>query len=158
MLTSYYLHNSPVARPNKLNFNHVRNRNQILHSFEFPTPIEEPRKILPAMYIGLVPVTKPTGVDVLNMAIEEMVSSLRLSLSDEHDETELMRPVNVHISPSNIVVECAETGATLVECRVRYVPGHFSAFPFTQLSFSNPQIDTFLSWASVWTMCIGAAL
>lgn len=72
------------------------------------------------MYIGLVPVNKPMGVEVLNMAIEEIVSSLKLSLSDENDETELMRHVYVHISPSNIVVECQDTGATLVECRVRY--------------------------------------
>ncbi|XP_017489115.1 PREDICTED: amyloid beta A4 precursor protein-binding family B member 2-like [Rhagoletis zephyria] len=112
-----------ATRPSKLPFgSSAKNRaERDLNSFEFPTPIEEPRKTIPAMYIGLVPVNKPMGVEVLNMAIEEIVSSLKLSLSDENDETELMRHVYVHISPSNIVVECQDTGATLVECRVRYL-------------------------------------
>lgn len=93
-----------------------------IDNFEFPTPIEEPKKNLSALYIGFVPVSKPMGVDILNMAIDEVVNSLKMSLTNENNnETELMRPVTVNISPSNIVVECRDTGATLVECRVRYI-------------------------------------
>ncbi|OTF74970.1 amyloid beta A4 precursor protein-binding family B member 2-like protein, partial [Euroglyphus maynei] len=105
-------------RPNDLV---LKSNHHHLDNYEFPTPIEEPRKSISALYIGFLPVSKPMGVDVLNMAIEEIVNSLKMSLTNEHgNETELMRPVIVNISPSNIVVECQETGATLVECRVRY--------------------------------------
>lgn len=110
-----------LSRPSKLMVDFNSDCQSALNGYEFPTPIEEPRKSIQAMYMGLVPVKKPMGVDVLNMAIEEIVSSLKLSLSDENDETELMQKVNVHISPSNIVVECDDTGATLIECRVRYL-------------------------------------
>ncbi|XP_075584751.1 protein Fe65 homolog [Dermatophagoides farinae] len=115
--------NRNERRPNDLLLKSNNNNSiTMMDNFEFPTPIEEPKKCIQALYIGFIPVTKPMGVDILNMAIEEIINSLKMSLTNEnHDEIELMRPVLVNISPSNIVVECQETGATLVECRVRYL-------------------------------------
>ena len=115
--------NRNERRPNDLLLKSNNNNSiTMMDNFEFPTPIEEPKKCIQALYIGFIPVTKPMGVDILNMAIEEIINSLKMSLTNEnHDEIELMRPVLVNISPSNIVVECQETGATLVECRVRFV-------------------------------------
>lgn len=95
---------------------------QNINSFEFPTPIEERKKMLPALYMGSAPVSKPMGVEVLNMAIVDVATSLKMSMTnDTRSEVELMRPVYVHVSPSNIIVECQETGTTLFECRVRLV-------------------------------------
>lgn len=91
-----------------------------IENFEFPAPSEEPRNTFHARYIGYVAVPRPMGVELLNMAIDEAVNALKMSLTSENScEIELMRPVVVQISPSNILVECQETGSTLVECRVR---------------------------------------
>ncbi|KPM02919.1 amyloid beta A4 precursor protein-binding family B member 2-like protein [Sarcoptes scabiei] len=93
-----------------------------IENFEFPAPSEEPRNTFHARYIGYVAVPRPMGVELLNMAIDEAVNALKMSLTSENScEIELMRPVVVQISPSNILVECQETGSTLVECRVRYL-------------------------------------
>lgn len=108
------------SRPNQLGLNSKRNGETSLNTFEFPTPIEEPKKMINALYMGFIPVSKPMGVDILNVAIDEVVSSLKMSLCNENsNESELMRPVCIHISPSNIIVEDRDSGATLVECRVR---------------------------------------
>ena len=39
----------------------------------FPTPIDEPFKVLPARYLASVPVSKPSGIDVLNDAIDRVI-------------------------------------------------------------------------------------
>ena len=97
--------------------------NSKMENFEFPTPIEEPKKQIHALYIGFIPVSKPMGIEILNMAIEEIINTLRCcSLTNDYsNENELMRPVMITISPSNLIVECQQTGCTLVECRVRFV-------------------------------------
>jgi amyloid beta (A4) precursor protein-binding family B protein 2 (Fe65-like) len=38
----------------------------------FPTPMDEPRKVLKAYYLGSKLVNKPTGMDTLNAAIEAL--------------------------------------------------------------------------------------
>lgn len=38
----------------------------------FPTPMDEPRKILKACYLGSKFVSKPTGMDILNGAIDSL--------------------------------------------------------------------------------------
>lgn len=105
------------TNPVELNADHLA-----AEVYEFPTPIEEPKKVLPAFYMGSIPVDKPMGVEVLNIAIQEVVNSLKASLTNGQTcETELMRPVMVHISPSSIIVECSQSGSTIFECRVRFV-------------------------------------
>lgn len=38
----------------------------------FPTPMDEPRKVLKAYYLGSKVVTKPTGMETLNAAIDAL--------------------------------------------------------------------------------------
>ena len=38
----------------------------------FPTPMDEPRKVLKAFYMGTKVVNKPTGMEVLNAAIDSL--------------------------------------------------------------------------------------
>lgn len=38
----------------------------------FPTPMDEPRKVIKAFYLGSTTVLKPTGMDTLNSAIGEI--------------------------------------------------------------------------------------
>ena len=89
-------------------------------AIEFPTPIEEPRKSLVSKYLGRIKVTKPMGIDILNNAIEKIVSNC---LDENHiPDDEFVKhniPVMVHVSPSNIIVEPLQGGDPLVECRVR---------------------------------------
>ena len=39
----------------------------------FPTPVEEPFKVISARYLASVPVSKPSGIDVLNDAIDRVI-------------------------------------------------------------------------------------
>lgn len=42
----------------------------------FPTPMEEPKKVLKAQYIGSAEVLQPTGMDVLNGAIDQLLETV----------------------------------------------------------------------------------
>lgn len=42
----------------------------------FPTPMEEPKKILRAQYLGSMQVSRPGGMDILNEAIDTLVSTV----------------------------------------------------------------------------------
>jgi len=83
-----------------------------LGSQSFPTPMEEPKRTLPALYMGCTPVSKPSGIDVLNAALAK--------LSGEASPDE-WRPVNVSVAPSTVTVVDAESDEQLVECRVRFL-------------------------------------
>ncbi|GFT69932.1 protein Fe65 homolog [Nephila pilipes] len=79
----------------------------------FPTPMEEPKKVLKVYYLGSTNVEKATGVDVLNDAIEQLSSSVRKS---EY------KYVNVAVAPSTITIsDPGEEGNQLAECRVRFL-------------------------------------
>ncbi|XP_054721218.1 protein Fe65 homolog [Uloborus diversus] len=79
----------------------------------FPTPMEEPKKVLKVHYLGSINVKKATGVEILNDAIEQLTSSLPLS---EY------KYVNVAVAPSTITIsELGEEGKQLAECRVRFL-------------------------------------
>lgn len=57
--------------------------------------MEEPRKVLKAQYVGSCPVLRPSGMDVLNDAIEQMVHQI---------DREHWRNVNVSVAPSVITI------------------------------------------------------
>ncbi|KAI5702567.1 hypothetical protein M8J75_001583 [Diaphorina citri] len=81
----------------------------------FPTPMEEPKKILRAQYLGSIQVSKPGGMDILNNAIDTLVSTV-----PQH----LWQDVNIAVAPSMITIHSTdeETGGTLMaECRVRFL-------------------------------------
>ncbi|CAL1263612.1 unnamed protein product [Larinioides sclopetarius] len=79
----------------------------------FPTPMEEPKKVLKVYYLGSTNVEKATGVDVLNNAIEQLAASIRKSD---------YKYVNVAVAPSTITIsEPGDEGSQLAECRVRFL-------------------------------------
>lgn len=65
----------------------------------FPTPMEEPRKVLKAQYVGSTQVRRPSGMETLNDAIDQMVSQV---------PTDQWREVNVAVAPSVVTVTDAE--------------------------------------------------
>ncbi|KAJ4446519.1 hypothetical protein ANN_13215 [Periplaneta americana] len=87
-----------ATRPTNLPTEHRRfhHRNgQALVTQSFPTPMEEPKKVLRAQYLGSTQVTRATGMDILNDAIERLVSTV---------PTEKWRSVNVAVAPSMISI------------------------------------------------------
>jgi len=86
---------------------------QILSSQSFPTPMEEPRKVLKAQYIGSLPVRRPSGMETLNDAIDVMVNQI---------PPDQWRNVNVSVAPSVVTVTDAEDEEKIiVESRVRFL-------------------------------------
>jgi amyloid beta A4 precursor protein-binding family B member 2 len=61
----------------------------------FPTPMEEPRKTVRARYLGSAEVSRATGMDVLNDALERLAAARAPSA---------WRPVAVAVAPSMITV------------------------------------------------------
>ncbi|XP_050093460.1 protein Fe65 homolog isoform X2 [Anopheles aquasalis] len=90
----------------------TENRRWIRHPQSFPTPMEEPKKVLRAQYVGCLEVTQPTGIEVLNDAIDKLTST----------PAESWDYVNVSVAPSMISVNSSDIeGRLLCECRVRYL-------------------------------------
>lgn len=82
-------------------------------SKSFPTPMEEPKKLLKAYYLGSTKVDKPTGMDTLNLAIDRLTTSTPKS---EH------KYVHVAVAPSTItILEPGEETKVIAECRVRFL-------------------------------------
>ncbi|XP_050436608.1 protein Fe65 homolog [Adelges cooleyi] len=78
----------------------------------FPTPMEEPRKVIRATYLGSTEVSKASGMDVLNDAIHTLKNS----------QTSIPQIVTVAVAPSMITIQQdTDDGDQIVECRVRYL-------------------------------------
>lgn len=75
--------------------------------------MEEPKKVLKALYVGAIEVSQPTGMEVLNEAIDKIVTT---------NPIENWENVNVSVAPSMISVNSSDPEARLLcECRVRYL-------------------------------------
>lgn len=61
----------------------------------FPTPMEEPRKVIRATYLGSMEVSKASGMDVLNDAIDAL----------ENSPTSMPQTVTVAVAPSMITIQ-----------------------------------------------------
>lgn len=61
--------------------------------------MEEPKKVLKAQYLGSTEVNQPTGMEVLNTAIENMICDTK---------AELWENVNVAVAPSMISINGSE--------------------------------------------------
>lgn len=61
----------------------------------FPTPMEEPKKVLKAQYVGSAEVLQPTGMDVLNGAIDQLLETVPV---------EQFENVSVSVAPSMISI------------------------------------------------------
>ncbi|KAF5269780.1 hypothetical protein FQA39_LY08561 [Lamprigera yunnana] len=103
-----------ATRPTNLPTEHRRsNRNgHTLITQSFPTPMEEPKKVLRAQYLGSTQVTQATGMDILNEAIDTMVSTV---------PQEEWQSVNVAVAPSMISIQQPNDDKLIAECRVRYL-------------------------------------
>ena len=94
----------------------------------FPTPMEEPRKVIKAWYLGclqvrrnclffinpsnmIVQVASPGGMEVINTAINDMIEN-----TDKDDWS----TVSVAVAPSTVSVSFHD-GKEPMECRVRFL-------------------------------------
>ncbi|KAL4641772.1 amyloid-beta A4 precursor protein-binding family B member 2-like isoform X3, partial [Arapaima gigas] len=84
---------------------------------EFPTPKTELVQRFQVLYLGTMPVARPIGMDVLNGAIDSLVSS-----SGKEDWT----PVILNVADATVTIlkekaSCQDDAEVLVECRVRFL-------------------------------------
>uniref|UniRef100_A0A673L6P9 Amyloid beta (A4) precursor protein-binding, family B, member 1 (Fe65) n=1 Tax=Sinocyclocheilus rhinocerous TaxID=307959 RepID=A0A673L6P9_9TELE len=79
---------------------------------EFPAPKNELVQRFQVRYLGRVPVTKPAGMDVINVALETALNS-----KDKEDWT----PVIVNVASATLTILTSETEEVLSECRVRFL-------------------------------------
>ncbi|OAD53633.1 Amyloid beta A4 precursor protein-binding family B member 2, partial [Eufriesea mexicana] len=105
---------SLATRPTNLPTEHRRfHRNgQALVTQSFPTPMEEPKKVLRAQYLGSMQVSQATGMEVLNDAIDHIVANTPINQ---------WRNVNVAVAPSMISILTPNEDKLITECRVRYL-------------------------------------
>lgn len=99
LLSSTLLRNEPVQIGSQFS--------SMVHLYSgqsFPTPMEEPRKVLKAQYIGSLQVRRPSGMDTLNDAIDQMASQV---------PADQWRDVNVAVAPSVVTITDAEVNFIL---------------------------------------------
>ncbi|BFZ14760.1 hypothetical protein BsWGS_17799 [Bradybaena similaris] len=138
------LHQSAVAkltRPTDLpNLDKVNPPNGEKLSFQshynnarFPTPMEEPRKVMRCHYLGPLEVLRPTGRDVLNEAIQSMYYRI---------PPETWKFVNVAIAPSTITItEYGNPDGIIEEFRVRFLS-------FMGIALDNVKLCAFIMHTS----------
>ncbi|XP_061685053.1 amyloid beta precursor protein binding family B member 2 isoform X2 [Syngnathoides biaculeatus] len=80
---------------------------------EFPTPKTELVQKFQVLYLGMMPVARPTGMDILNGAIGSLVAT-----SAKEDWT----PVALNVADATVTISKDEDEKeVLVECRVRFL-------------------------------------
>ncbi|XP_051561141.1 amyloid beta precursor protein binding family B member 2-like isoform X3 [Myxocyprinus asiaticus] len=80
---------------------------------EFPTPKTELVQKFQVFYLGMMPVARPLGMDILNGAIDSLMSS-----SSRDD----WMPVMLNVADATVtVIKEKEEEEVLVECRVRFL-------------------------------------
>ncbi|KAM3624241.1 uncharacterized protein V6R79_021024 [Siganus canaliculatus] len=80
---------------------------------EFPTPKTELVQKFQVLYLGMMPVARPIGMDVLNGAIDSLIGS-----SNREDWT----PVALNVADATVTISKEkDEGEVLVECRVRFL-------------------------------------
>uniref|UniRef100_A0A8C9YKX3 Amyloid beta protein binding family B member 2 n=1 Tax=Sander lucioperca TaxID=283035 RepID=A0A8C9YKX3_SANLU len=77
---------------------------------EFPTPKTELVQKFQVLYLGMLPVARPIGMDILNGAIDSLIGS-----SNREDWT----PVALNVADATVTISKDEE--VLVECRVRFL-------------------------------------
>lgn len=78
----------------------------------FPTPMEEPRKVMQAWFLGTMEVNKPCGIDVIHNAIDHMLDTVPRAQ---------WQTVSVAVAPSTITISFHEKGLQELDCRVRFL-------------------------------------
>jgi len=77
----------------------------------FPTPMEEPRKVLQAWYLGTMEVAGAGGMELINTSINQMM---------ENTDREEWSTVSVAVAPSTVSISFMD-GRDTLECRVRFL-------------------------------------
>uniref|UniRef100_A0A914W443 PID domain-containing protein n=1 Tax=Plectus sambesii TaxID=2011161 RepID=A0A914W443_9BILA len=90
---------------------HHGERRRVSRESSFPTPMEEPKKVIRCHFLGVTQVPRATGIEILNEAVDRLVGQVR---------QERWILVDVSIAPSTITI--TEVGGNqIAECRVRYL-------------------------------------
>jgi len=97
-------------RPTSLNGTATSER-RITKESILPTPIDEPKKIIRCHFLGVTQVPRATGIDILNEAVNRLVSQVR---------PERWILADVSIAPSTITIN-EVGGGQIAQCRVRYL-------------------------------------
>lgn len=103
-----------LTRPTNLPTEHRRihrNSQIIVPPQSFPTPMEEPKKVMRVQYVGLIQVDQPSGMDVVNQAIADLTAS----------NPGPWKNVTVAVAPSTVTITGIDDGKMLAECRVRFL-------------------------------------
>lgn len=80
---------------------------------EFPTPKTELVQKFQVLYLGMLPVARPIGMEILNGAIDNLIGS-----SNREDWT----PVALNVADATVTIsKDKEEKEVLVECRVRFL-------------------------------------
>ncbi|XP_042289314.1 amyloid-beta A4 precursor protein-binding family B member 2 isoform X3 [Thunnus maccoyii] len=80
---------------------------------EFPTPKTELVQKFQVLYLGMLPVARPIGMDILNGAIDSLIGS-----SNREDWT----PVALNVADATVTISKEkDEEEVLVECRVRFL-------------------------------------
>ncbi|XP_015245156.1 PREDICTED: amyloid beta A4 precursor protein-binding family B member 2 isoform X2 [Cyprinodon variegatus] len=80
---------------------------------EFPTPKTELVQKFQVLYLGMMPVARPIGMDTLNSAIDSLIGS-----SNREDWT----PVALNVADATVTIsKDKDEEEVLVECRVRFL-------------------------------------
>nr|XP_019955967.1 PREDICTED: amyloid beta A4 precursor protein-binding family B member 2 isoform X3 [Paralichthys olivaceus] len=80
---------------------------------EFPTPKTELVQKFQVLYLGMLPVARPIGMDILNGAIDSLIGS-----SNKEDWT----PVALNVADATVTIsKDKDEEEVLVECRVRFL-------------------------------------
>ncbi|KAK6048986.1 hypothetical protein COOONC_13509 [Cooperia oncophora] len=98
-------------RPTSLHAIDAVPERRVIRTDGLVTPNEEPKKVIRCHFLGVTQVPRATGIEILNEAVDRLVSQVRPErwiLSD------------VSIAPSTITI--AEVGGgQIAQCRVRYL-------------------------------------
>ncbi|XP_017565223.1 amyloid-beta A4 precursor protein-binding family B member 2 isoform X1 [Pygocentrus nattereri] len=81
---------------------------------EFPTPKTELQQSFHVLYLGMTSVSRPIGMDIINGAIDSLLSS-----TGKEDWTAVL--LNVQDATVSVIKEKEEEEEVLVECRVRFL-------------------------------------
>ncbi|XP_067353027.1 amyloid beta precursor protein binding family B member 2 isoform X3 [Channa argus] len=80
---------------------------------EFPTPKTELVQNFQVLYLGMMPVARPIGMDILNGAIDSLIGC-----SNKEEWT----PVALNVADATVTISKEkDEGEVLVECRVRFL-------------------------------------
>uniref|UniRef100_A0A8D3BKR8 Amyloid beta protein binding family B member 2 n=1 Tax=Scophthalmus maximus TaxID=52904 RepID=A0A8D3BKR8_SCOMX len=121
---------------------------------EFPTPKTELVQKFQVLYLGMMPVARPIGMDILNGAIDSLVGS-----SNRDDWT----PVALNVADATVTIsKDKDEKEVLVECRVRFLSfmgvGHdVHSFAFV-MDAGGHHFDCHVFWCEPNAGCVSEAV